>query len=81
MSDTPELNRMLATQGEAQEIGEFLEWCAETQNIFLVEEDYDPEGRRILFSRVSTEKILAKYFGIDLEKVERERREILNCLE
>lgn len=75
---TPECDRARKVKDQTQAAGEFLEW-ASSQGIFLghyVEEDY---GR---FNPVheSVETLLARWMGIDLAKVEQEKRAILEWI-
>lgn len=77
---TPELARMKAVQPESQAIGNFLAWLEE--NAMWVGHwveagegsDDDEVGMPV---RESFERLLARYFQIDLAKVENERRAIL----
>ncbi len=75
MSKYPEYEKMKAIQKESQSIGEFLAWL-ETKEIMLTKWD---EKRDFYFSILrSSESLLAEYFDIDLDKVEKEQREILD---
>lgn len=65
MPATPELDRMATVKEDSQKIGAFLEW-------------YKALSHRT--KRLSIEQILAKYFDIDLDKCETERRSILAAL-
>ena len=65
---TPESDKALAVQKESQAIGAFLEWAFEHGLL-----------RRTHHARYnSIEVLLAKYFEIDLDKVEKEKRAILD---
>ena len=57
-----ECDKLVKVSGESQKIGEFLEW-AEAEGLVDLHE--------------GIEKMLAKYFEIDLNEVERERRMLL----
>lgn len=70
---TPELEKMKNAQAESQIIGAFLDSLSE-QGISLA--SYDGMDRLWPVSK-SIEQILADYFQIDLVKVEKERRAIL----
>lgn len=72
---TPECERMAAVREKSQAIGEFLEWLREEKGWTIAEEYGNSD--RLLPVRYSTEALLAEFFGIDLNKVERERRAIL----
>ena len=71
---TPELDKMKAVQGDSQVIGAFIDSLSE-QGIHLAKygdgDDMWPVSKSI-------EQILADYFEIDLVKVEKERRAILD---
>ena len=78
---TPELDKMVEIGDESQKIGEFLEWLS-SEEIELAEWTgfcCDECGEEILMNMIMTEEqLLAKYFGIDLEKAEKERQAILD---
>jgi len=90
----PECDKMKAVQPRSQLIGEFLEWLNQEKGVTLAklhehtDECYDEEGDRVcdLSEQVfypfnhTTENLLAEFFGIDLEKVEKEKRAILKEL-
>jgi hypothetical protein len=70
---------MLAVKGESQIIGSFIEWLGENgMAICHVTDDddvpYTPEYGGI-------EKMLARYFDVDLNAAERERQAILDSLQ
>lgn len=71
----PECEKMAAVKNEFQAIGSFLDWL-EGEDLFicnLEKEEYRPIHTAI-------EKLLAEYFEIDLDKVEKERCRMLNEL-
>lgn len=93
---TPELDKMKAVHDRSQVVGEFLEWLKHTKNCTIAvahkhtEHCYDGPGRAPncgLFKGqydplyTGTEALLAEFFEIDLEKVEEERRAILEHLQ
>lgn len=73
--DTPELDKMEgAKKRGSQEIGEFLEWLkCEPLNIC----EYDSYKEAFCPLHITTEAMLARYYGIDLDKVDGERMAIL----
>jgi hypothetical protein len=74
---TPELEKMKAVQPKSQVIGEFLEWLTGEKEITLAKwSDHDT----LMPVHEHTEKLLAEFFGINLVKVEREKRMILEDL-
>ena len=79
---TPEFEKIQTNHDESQVIGMFLEWLQNEQEVILCtcdkrksdkldEEYYDPIDDTI-------EQLLAEYFDIDLDKVEKERRGLLD---
>lgn len=78
MSEYPELDKMLVVQKESQTIGDFLL----DSKYVLAEWKVDEHGEDVLMPVFeSIEKVLAAYFGIDLQKAEAEKRQILAQLE
>lgn len=76
---TPELDKMLKVKNVSQAIGMFIDWLQqEKQIVFAI---YDDGNDMLEQVRTNTEKFLAEYFGIDLEKAEKERRAILKSLQ
>lgn len=88
-TETPMLDKMAGVKERSQVIGEFLDWLGtqgmhlctlqdvpmafwdEYQGAMDVEEvTYWPVNKNI-------ERLLAEYFGIDLDQAEQERRELL----
>lgn len=83
----PECEKMLAVREDSQKIGEFLEWL-ESKKITFFEwkereyneemDEYIPEESGYCPYHYDMESLLAEFFGIDLDKVEQERRQILD---
>lgn len=68
----PEHQKLKAVKDKSQAIGEFLDWLSE-QGIYLCklqQEEYMPHYYRI-------NGLLAEYFGIDENKLEAEKRTML----
>jgi len=92
MTPTPELDKLSKVREKSQAVGEFLDWLAEEKRIvFSVHHEHDEECRNSNGSRIcglnnyelvpthfTHERILAEFFGIDLNKVEQERRALLD---
>lgn len=84
--ETPELNKMQANRDKSQPIGGFLDWPRNEQDISLCvfDEDnpaYDDDDNEIaVYHSVNktTEQLLADYFGINLNKAEKERQALLD---
>lgn len=80
-SEYPECEKMAAVKDQSQKIGEFIEWLRSEKDWEICEwwgklnhgGSYSP-------ARFSTENLLAEFFNIDLDKVEKERRQMLDEL-
>ena len=85
----PEHNKLRAIADKSQTVGEFLEWLGEQGlTVCRFQEltrhsdelgDYSPEG--YYPARTSREKLLAEFFDIDLDKIEAEKRAMLDALQ
>lgn len=76
---TPELDKMNLIQDKSQEIGRFIEWLGERDpQLYLCECAKEEEGFFPVYPNI--EKLLAEYFEIDLNKVEKERCDLLDFL-
>jgi hypothetical protein len=76
--EMPESTKMLQVKDVSQAIGEFLEWLSE-QRIRLA--SYTNWDEPILVEiNESFERLLARYFDIDLNKVEQEKRTLLDWI-
>ena len=73
--ETPEIDKMKAIAGESQKIGNFIEWLNQNQMEIVVIK----HGKRWSVTG-SIETMLAKYFEIDLIKVDKEKQMILDEL-
>jgi hypothetical protein len=80
---TPELDKMLAVKDQSNALGEFLEWMG-SKGLWIcrsaTKEDDITEGTLLPVYK-STEVMLAEYFGIDLNKAEKEKRAVLEELQ
>ena len=80
-SDTPvlypECEKLRVVAPVSQQIGEFVDWLAEEHGIYLA--DYTRSGR-LYATRKSVQDLLAEFFEIDMVKVEKERRQILETI-
>lgn len=79
MSDYPEHDKIRALEGDNQVVGDFIEWLC-TQGYRICEPIDDEARGTYSFAplSMSTEKTIAKYFDIDLEKIETENRALLD---
>jgi hypothetical protein len=86
MSDYPEHDKLAAVQDESQVIGEFIEMAGYTLCEMRTFTDVDSRGRRyetqprLAPVAKSIQQLLADYFEIDLNKIEAEKRAMLNSL-
>lgn len=82
MSDAkyPEHEKATKVTDDSQKLGEFIEWLG-SQGIFLATPDPRANrfGGHVLITE-SEEQILARYFKIDLKKLEQEKRAMLVAL-
>ncbi len=72
----PECEKLKAVVQESQIIGEFLEGMGEKGYVLGKRDTEWPYGLTSI--NIPTEKLLAEYFGIDLNKVESEKRQMLD---
>lgn len=76
----PELTKLRAVKDESQKLGEFLEWLKE--HGFTICETYNNSDSlrdgEYFPMRKSTTDLLALYFEIDMEKVETEKRSMID---
>ena len=71
----PEHEKLHLIKDKSQEIGSFLEWLQDDAKIILAEYD---EMDFLYPIYIRTEELLAKYFNIDLKKIEQEKRAMLD---
>lgn len=79
MSEYPECEKLKAASPKSQAIGEFLDWLEAEKGVQLAR--YPEDSERLVPFSFSTERLLAEFFGIDLDKVEDERRAMLSSLQ
>lgn len=76
---TPELDKILKIKNESEAIGEFVEWL-NSQGIILAEEYKGVVAQSWVLVTRPINELLARYFDIDTDKAEAERRQILASL-
>jgi hypothetical protein len=76
----PECTKMRNARSSSQPIGDFLEWCQE-QGLVLCSYNKHRWGGVYEPHNESTERLLARHLDIDLDKVEEERRAMLEELQ
>jgi hypothetical protein len=87
MSDYPdalECDKLTAVAGDSNLIGQFIDFLVEEKGFAICElRSYSYGGRNIedwAPAKVQPHELLAEFFDIDLDKVEEERRAILDFL-
>lgn len=78
----PECEKMDAIRDQSQAIGEFLEWLSHDKN-FSICSFYNPGDHCFGEFRPITdgvEQLLAEFFCINLKKIEKEKRQMLDEL-
>jgi hypothetical protein len=77
----PECEKLAAVSEESNKIGDFIDWLNEI-DIVLCKFDEDSERFYSIHQMHSQgiNTLLAQYYGIDLDKVERERRALLDWI-
>lgn len=75
----PEIDKMKAVQAESQSIGAFIDWLQQNEMAICIHEDVGEYRTKMEYwpIRKNIEQILAEYFEIDLNKVEKEKVAIL----
>jgi hypothetical protein len=79
MSDYPEHDKLSAVKDETQAAGEFLEWLATAGYTLAVPYNGDEDWCGQMFVPACTDpiKLLAAWKGIDQNKIEAEKRQML----
>lgn len=77
----PECEKMAAVKDRSQVIGEFLDWLLNEKEFVIAH--YDPYesdhgGETLVCDQKDIEIWLAEFFNIDLDKIEKERCQILD---
>ena len=83
MSDYPECEKLKAVSDKSQVVGEFLEWLQYEKEFMIAKhvENEDEDGADYLAPmHINTERLLAEFFDIDMDKVETERRAMLESI-
>lgn len=88
MSATPALDKMReANDKGSQQIGEFLDWLTGQGLMICAWHEREAVGDTTMYTpsgwypiREPIEKMLARYFDVDLDAVEKEKRTLLEAL-
>lgn len=76
--NTPECDKLAAVRDRSQVVGEFIEWLTGEKGIELAIFGENEEGDEALLPfHFNRDGILAEFFDIDMNRVEKERRAIL----
>jgi len=79
--ETPECDKLSKVADESQRIGEFLDWCSERGWHLAEYVSYtDLRDERLVPLRTGIQEVLARHFGIDLNKVDQEKRALLEWI-
>lgn len=83
MIPTPECDRLAAVREDSQMIGEFLDWLNSAKGYRLCTLERrpwmdEPETWQPIY--IGIERVLAEYFSINLDKVEQEKRLVLEAI-
>jgi hypothetical protein len=76
----PECEKMVAIKDKSQAIGEFLEWLQNIKEMTICQLIDGEDEMEYSPTYLNTEKLLAEFFNIDLDKVEEEKRQMLKEL-
>lgn len=80
----PECDKLVSNAQESHKIGDFLDWLIDDKGYAICEEAHDSQAMpeyEYFPIRQGFEALLADYFGVDMKKVERERRAILKYVQ
>lgn len=78
---TPALDRMVAVRDRSQVCGEFLEWLQGRYTLCRLPTPIRLRKNRYYRpARINIEELLADFFGVDLDEIEKERRMLLEVL-
>lgn len=75
---TPELDKILEIREQSQICGEFLEFLQKNYAMFDLKVPRKEPFYQGAGDYINTEKVLAEFFGIDLDIAEKERKMLLN---
>ncbi len=78
----PECEKLRAARPTSDKLSEFLDWLSEQKIVLctLNPEHYKAKGGEYYQITERPEELLARFFNIDLKKVEKERRQMLDEL-
>lgn len=77
--DTPNLDKVIEVKDKSQAIGEFIEWCNHEKKWFFCK--YLPDREFPSPVRVDIERLLAEFFDIDYDAMNREQAAVLKYVQ
>lgn len=79
---TPTLDEMVEIQEQSQLCGEFLDWFLRKYTVFDRKQKRESPYANVMGNGdyINKEKLLAEFFGIDLDEAEREKDMLLQSL-
>jgi hypothetical protein len=77
MPECSECDKMLKVAPDSQKLGYFLDWLTEQDMAVCT---WDSFNEQYVNCHENIENLLARYFGIDLKKVEQEKRALLDVI-
>lgn len=77
---TPECDKLAAARPQAQVVGDFLTWLQDEGIELATWGENDDGDEALLPLHYNIEPLIAKFLDIDLNKVENERRAILDVI-
>lgn len=78
--ERPECAKLVSVSPDSQKIGEFIDWLNENGIRLCRWTELEDAPDQYMEIHDPMEKLLARYFEIDLDKVETERRALLDWL-
>ena len=79
MQHVPELDKLAAAADISQKIGDFWDWLEQEKGLSVC--TYVKDADIYLPAQLRKESVLAEFFGIDLKRVERERKALLGMIQ
>jgi uncharacterized NAD(P)/FAD-binding protein YdhS len=80
--DCPECEKLSAVSKESNRLGEFLDWLEHEKGFVIAEWDKEDayKDNNLYPTHIPYNTLLAEYFNIDLNKVEKERSVLLEYI-
>jgi len=77
---TPECDKLLSVTDESEKITNFIDWMIAKTDCRICFRDVYDDGHYYSIGHGEIENMLAKYFDIDLDKVEKERTTLIKWI-